>query len=525
VSEPRTLPELLRRNSYVCGPKPVLVEVDRVITHRQLDDESRDLAGRLVASGVIPASRVGLVMPNGVDWAIVAAAVMRIGATLVPLSTFLRPPELKDQLSIAAATELIVIPEYRTRSYLDDLEMAAPGLLETTSAGSRSPLLPSLRQVWTADALPTNHVAGEMVGSREDAVRPTDDLVVIFTSGSRGAPKGTIHTHGSALRATSASLACRCLGTDDRLYIPMPFFWTGGFATGLMSVLVAGATLITEAAADPEQTIHLLEREKVTLFRGWPDQAARIAAHPRFASADLSHLRGGSLAAVLPPSQRPATGARANLLGMTETFGPYCGARLDVDLPKSKHGSCGRPFDGVEVRVVDAETGSPVEPGQPGEIALRGPNLMRGICGRSRRETFSGDAFYRTGDLGTLDPDGYLWFHGRLDDMFKVKGATVYPAEVESALRQIDDVQEAFVTNVPVDGHDVVGALVVSTADAGHIESAVAGRLSAFKVPRLWFVSGHTGTVPMSATGKVDKAALQQLLLQQGQPVRKGSQS
>jgi acyl-CoA synthetase (AMP-forming)/AMP-acid ligase II len=518
------LPELLRRNGSVYPTKAALIEVDRVISHGQLAEESATLAARLVAAGVSSASRVGLVMPNGVDWAVVAAAVIRIGATLVPLSTLLRPPELKDQLSIAAVTELIVIPQYRNRSYLDDLELVAPGVLEMTAEGSPSPHLPHLRQVWSADAIPTTRVAAAVVDRLEAAVRPADDLVIMFTSGSRGDPKGTIHTHGSALRATASSLTSRCLGPNDRLYIPMPFFWTGGFATGLMSTWVAGATLITDAGSDPEQTIELLEREEATLFRGWPDQAARMAAHPRFASANLSHLRAGSLAAVLPPQQRPAPGARANLFGMTETFGPYCGARLDIDLPHGKRGSCGRPFDGVEVRIVDPETNSAVEPGQSGEIRLRGPNLMRGIRGRTREETFDGDGFYPTGDIGSLDGDGYLWFHGRLDDMFKVKGATVYPAEVERALLDIEEIRQAFVTNVPVDGRDVVGALVVSTTDPGDIESAAAARLSSFKVPRLWVLSEDPSAAPLSGTGKVDKAALQRLLLERGRPLPKGIQ-
>jgi acyl-CoA synthetase (AMP-forming)/AMP-acid ligase II len=524
VAEPATVPELLRHNKSRYAGKAALVEDDRVTSHGQLDDESRSLAGRLVAAGVTGESRVGLVMPNGVDWATVAAAVMRIGATLVPLSTLLRPPELKDQLTTAAVTELIVIPEYRKRSYLDDLEIAAPGLLETTASGSAHPLLPHLRQVWTVEGIPADRVAGEMVDRIEQAVRPDDDMVILFTSGSRGAPKGTIHTHRGAIGATAASLTSRCLGPDDRLYIPMPFFWTGGFATGLMSTWVAGATLITDAASDAEQTIDLLEREKVTLFRGWPDQAARMAAHPRFASANLSHLRAGSLAGVLPAHLRPAPGARANLFGMTETFGPYCGARLDVDLPADKHGSCGRPFDGIEVRIVDPENNSATGPGQAGEIRVRGPNLMRAMCGRSRTDTFDHEGFYPTGDIGSLDGDGYLWFHGRLDDMFKVKGATVYPAEVESALLDIEEIGQAFVTNVPIDGRDVVGALVVSAADPGHIESAAAARLSAFKLPQLWVVSDDPAAAPLSGTGKVDKVALQQLLLERGQPRPKGSQ-
>jgi acyl-CoA synthetase (AMP-forming)/AMP-acid ligase II len=163
--------------------------------------------------------------------------------------------------------------------------------------------------------------------------------------------------------------------------------------------------------------LRLLERERVTLFRGWPDQAAHLAAEERLASADLSALGPGSLPAMLPSGQRPAEGARAKLFGMTETFGPYSGARLDIDLPPAKHGSCGRPFSGVEIRILDPDTGEECAPGIDGEIAVRGPNVMRGICGRLRSDIFDASGFYRTGDLGALDDEGYLWFRGRRDDM------------------------------------------------------------------------------------------------------------
>jgi acyl-coenzyme A synthetase/AMP-(fatty) acid ligase len=342
-------------------------------------------------------------------------------------------------------------------------------------------------------------------------------MAVLFTSGSRGAPKGVVHTHGNALRATAAGLDARCIAPGERLYIPMPFFWMGGFGGGLLTALVAGATLLTESDPEPGRTIEFLERERVTLFRGWPDQAARIAAHPSFATADLSSLGPGSLPAVLPVDRRPAPGARANLFGMTESFGPYCGDRLDRDMPAAKRGSCGRPFDGIEVRVVDPESGDEVVPATEGEIQLRGPNMMRTICGRSRSELFTNDGFYCTRDLGRLDEDGYLWYAGRLDDMFKVKGATVYPTEVEAALRAVPGVTQAFVTNIAAaNGSEQVGALVVSGERRGDIAQAVRARLSSFKVPSLWLVVDDPAAAPMSATGKIDKERLQQLIAMQG---------
>jgi acyl-CoA synthetase (AMP-forming)/AMP-acid ligase II len=506
----------MRRNHEQHGPKPAIVTVDQTITHAALDAESRALAARLAAAEIGKGARVGIVMPNSIGWAVVAAAASRTGALLVPLSTLLRPPELAAQVQLAGVTHLVVAREFRGRTYLDDLEAIAPGIVDDTQRGRRHPALPALRAIWTADALPEPAVDDEFVAALEARVTAADDFVVMFTSGSRGAPKGTIHTHGSALRRVASGLDARRVTDDDILYIPMPFFWTGGLAAGLLTALVAGATLLTEAIPEPVQTLALLERERATLFRGWPDQAAALAAHPRRAETDLSSLRPGSLPALLPPDQRPKPGSRANLFGMTETFGPYCGARGDVDMPSDKHGSCGQLLPGIEVRIVDAASGAVLAPGEVGEICLRGPNMMRGICGRTRDSTFDADGYYHGGDLGALDADGYLWFHGRADDMFKVKGATVYPSEVEAALRSISGVQQAHVTNVRADDHDAVGALVVATRSLDELATEVRERLSAFKVPTLWFVTGSAGDVPMTATAKTDKRALQELLLGKG---------
>jgi acyl-CoA synthetase (AMP-forming)/AMP-acid ligase II len=514
-TEPLTVPTLLQRNRDAHGAKPAIVTADRSITHGALDDESRARAARLAVRGVGKGARVGLVLPNGIEWAVIAAAVTRIGGVLVPLSTLLRPPELGAQLQAAGVTQLVVAREFRGRSYLDAV---APGVVSVTRAGGRHPILPALREVWVADDMADVAADDALVRALEDRVRPADDFVVLFTSGSRGAPKGTVHTHGSALHAVASGLDARRVGADDRLYIPMPFFWTGGLAGGLLTALVAGATLLTEATPDPEHTLALLERERATLFRGWPDQAVALASHPHFAATDLSSLGPASLPAVLPPSERSRPGARANLFGMTETFGPYCGGRLDADLPPDKHGSCGQPFAGVEVRIVDPASRAALPAGDLGEMCIRGRNAMRGICGRTRDSTFDSDGFYATGDLGAFDADGYLWYHGRRDDMFKVKGATVYPSEVEAALRAIDGVRQAHVTNVPGDGDggDTVGALVVSVLSLDDLAAAAHARLSAFKNPTRWVVTDSAADVPMTPTAKIDKTALQDLLQRTG---------
>jgi len=504
AAERLTVPALVRRWATDSPEAEFVVTDSDRLTFGALDARSRARAAGFVDRGVGKGTRVGLLMPNGVEWAVTAIALARLGAVLVPLSTLLRPPELEAQLRVAAVDTLVLEPEFRGRDYLADLASVGP--------------LPRLRTQCTPadfEALGREAVADEIVDGLERAVRPADDLVVVFTSGSRGTPKGVVHTHGGALGATDAGLAVRGLERGDRLYIPMPFFWVGGLGTGLLSALVAGATLITERQPEPAATLRLLERERVTLFRGWPDQAVAIAAHPEFAATDLSHLKSYSLPAVLPPPVRGEPGGRPNLLGMTETFGPYSGDRLDRDLPVDKRGSCGRPFAGVEMRIVDVDTGTGLPAGATGEIQVRGPNVLRGICGRTRDEVFTVDGFFPTGDLGSLDADGYLFFAGRADDMFKVKGATVYPSEVEAALQSIPMVRRAVVVDLGASPAARVGALVVlqpgteTTTEA--LQREAAARLSAFKVPTAWTII-DADAVPMLASGKVDKTGAQRLL-------------
>lgn len=521
--ERTTVPALITRWAGTEPDGRFLVTETEHLTFAQLDDATARVASLLVHRGIGKGARVGLLLPNGIEWAVLGCGILRAGAVLVPLSTLLRPVELEAQLRIAAVEALILAPGFRGRDYVSDLTDIAPAArvdVDLTHA-QYLPELPRLRLIALAtDVLSaaTRGPAAEpaFVAGLDASVRPADDMVVMFTSGSRSAPKGVIHTHGGALGAVGESLGPRCLGHDDRLYIPMPFFWMGGFGGGLLSALVAGATLVSEAEPEPTRTLALLERERVTLFRGWPEQAAALAAHPSFATTDLSSLKPGSLDAVLAPELRRAPGVRSNLFGMTESFGPYSADPLDTDLPPAAQGSCGRPFPSVEVRIVDVDTGAEVAPGTHGEIQLRGPNLMRGICGRLRSDVFTVDGFYPTGDLGWLDADGYLFFIGRRDDMVKVKGATVYPTEVETALLTIPGISRAHVVDLHLgDDQVALGAVVVLTADAALTDDDLGreakARLSAFKVPSRWAVIARDD-VPTTATGKVDKAALQALL-------------
>jgi acyl-CoA synthetase (AMP-forming)/AMP-acid ligase II len=511
-----TVDELVRFHSVHDEAKPMVIDLDRRLSYRELEITTHDLAAAFIDAGVVKGTRVGLIMPNGVRWVQIAIALTRIGAVLVPLSTLLPARELVAQLRTASVQVLISVQEFRGHRYLDDLRSTL-GVADLSGTLQR-PDLPALCQVWAADRLPDVSAAESnrsIVDALAATVTPSDAMVIMFTSGSSGAPKGVVHSHGSALGAVRSGLASRCVDSETRLYLPMPFFWVGGFGSGVLSALVAGATLITEAIPQPDTTLRLLERERVTLFRGWPDQAEALARHPYRTQADLSALRPGSLEALLPAEQRAQPGARATLFGMTEAFGPYCGYRADTDMPRSAWGSCGKPFAGMEIRLADPESGQTVTAGTIGMIQIRGPHTLRGICRRSREDLFTADGFYPTGDLGRLDDDGFLFYHGRSDHMFKVSGATVYPTEVEQALRDIDGVDNAFVTNVPGAQGDQVGAMVVcdtASQSAERLRGSARKLLSSFKVPTVWLLVDSDDMIPRGPTGKVDARRLREVL-------------
>jgi acyl-CoA synthetase (AMP-forming)/AMP-acid ligase II len=305
-----TIDQVVRFRSAHDGLTPMVIDPECRLSYRELDASTHDLAAVFIQAGVGKGTRVGLIMPNSVRWIQIAIALTRIGAVLVPLSTLLQARELAAQLRIASVQLLISVTEFRGHRYLDDLQQAE---------------LPALRQVWKADQLAqasAREPARRIVDPLAATVTPSDPMVIMFTSGSSGPPKGVVHSHGNALGAVRSGLASRCIDSDARLYLPMPFFWVGGFGSGVLSALLAGATLVTEEIPRPDTTLGLLERERVTLFRGWPDQAEALARHPHRAEADLSALRPGSLDALLPAEQRAEPGARATVFGMTEAFGP-----------------------------------------------------------------------------------------------------------------------------------------------------------------------------------------------------------
>src|SRR5690625_4800417 len=266
MADPMTIDALLRARAAAAAHKPAVIDPTTRLSYRDLDASSRELSAVLVQAGVGKGTRVGLIMPNGVDWVRIATAVTRIGAVLVPLSTLLTGPELVAQLRSAAVQFLISVEEFRGHRYLDDLDAQMTG----------PATLPALQTVWTDDQLTGGTAAphlSRIVDALAETVTPADPLVIMFTSGSSGPPKGVLHSHGSALGAVRSSLSARCIDADTRLYLPMPFFWVGGFGGGVLSTLMAQASLIPEDVPTPQTTLRMLLAERMTLCIGWQSPA------------------------------------------------------------------------------------------------------------------------------------------------------------------------------------------------------------------------------------------------------------
>ncbi len=525
-----TVPELVRHGADNFGDRQLMVTPGRVLTYGDLDARARSLAKRLLLSGVGKGTPVGVWFPQGPEFVIALMAITRIGGVAVLLSTFLQPRELRVAVRHGDLHLLIAPRVLLGRDTVSELESAWSELRDASDSALLLDEAPFLRSVWLTGgdaarwALPLPDltdleddptVSDRLVEEAEDEVRPSDPMVMVFTSGATAEPKAVVHTHGGQLRQ-SATLA-RLYGFDEdvRTFTTMPLFWVGGLTVSLLTHLHVGATLITVERLEPIEMVELLERTHPTRVVGWT-LWERLQNAPELADRDL-----GWLFELQAPSARLPR-ERHNSLGMTETGGPHTGApesRRDEVLPPSLQGSFGPPVPGAEHRIVDPDTGEPVPDGFEGEICVRGVGLMDRIHKRERRDTFDADGWYHTGDRGFFR-DGLLFFTGRSTGMIKTGGANVSPREVELVLASLPGVQAAFVAGIPdEDRGEVVGALVCPESghvlDVATLVEEMREQLSSYKVPRRLLVAPYEDA-PWLPSGKISSPQLVELLRSRG---------
>jgi acyl-CoA synthetase (AMP-forming)/AMP-acid ligase II len=512
-----TVAELLTRQAQSRGGHALLVCDDDWLSYAEAERRSALLAEGLIALGVGKGAHVGLLYPNGADFVVGMLAAARIGAVVVPFTTFATTRELGEQLAAADVSILLTTPSYRSHDYV---QRCAEILgVATFDVAKRLFVLaaPQLRHVVfdQADvAALAATVDDALFRAMEDDVDGADAVAIIYTSGSTGTPKGAVHTHASLLTHQENLNAIRGLSDQDRLFCNSPFFWVGGFAFGLLATLTAGATLVCSNAVDAAATLDLLEAQRPTMTNGFAAAIAHLARHDSFGRRDLTSMRRGNLYPIMAPGARPADSElRHDMLGMTEAGSVLLLSGDESDQPESRRGSYGRPAPGFEVEVVDLESSTRVVDGASGELLIRGPHVMQGYHRRSREDSFDADGWFHTGDLVAVDVDGFVYFVGRRGAMIKTAGANVSPAEVERAIAKVTGGAASHVVGIPDEerGEVVAAAVVVDEPlDVQRLRRALTVELSAYKIPRR-IVALAAPELPLLSSGKVDSQGLRRL--------------
>ncbi|MBV9637988.1 MAG: acyl--CoA ligase [Mycobacteriaceae bacterium] len=527
-----TMPTLLHSSAERFADKLYLVVAGQTLTYEGLERRSARLAKALLAEGIGKGDHVGILMPNSVDWAIAWFATTRIGAVAVPLNTFYKANELAWTVQHAELQAILAWPAFHTHDFMTRLEDALPELTQQDSPGRiATPAAPYLRTiaVWgasnrpwvtpviddsTAAATDNSHIDAEFLTAVESCVTPADEAAIIYTSGSTGEPKAPVHSQGTLIRHTYNLTHVYVVTPDDVLFTSMPFFWVGGLITALHAVIHHGATLVSQPAFDAAEALQLIEQHRATIVLGWPQQGKTLAEHPDYRSRDLTSIRRTSMPAIVPLDRRPVG---ADSLGMSELCGNHLGADPYVEQPPERRNTVGPSIEGLTHRIVDPDTGQAVSPGTVGEIWARGYSLMQRLYKREREDVFTPQGFYRTGDCGSQDDDGWVTFTGRLGDMIKTAGGTnVTPAEVEMALTACDGILEAYVVGASDgDNGTVVAAAVVPQGDhdidADALRAQLRLGLSSYKVPKhIWVAT--KAELPFTDTGKLKKSTLVELL-------------
>ncbi len=534
-----TVPGLVRAAARRFAGVEAVVDGRTRVSYAELGARVERAAAACVANGVRAGDRVALWAPNSLDWIVSALGAVSAGAVLVPLNTRFKGGEAADVLARSRAKLLFVTGTFLGTSYVASLRRAAGadgGRLRVPGAGSVCerpgplPGLPHLEQVvvlsddapadfrtWKDFLASGDGVSAAEVRARSDGLTGESPSDIIFTSGTTGRPKGAVITHAQTLRAYEVWSELAGLREGDRYLIVNPFFHTFGYKAGVIACLMRGATMIPQPVFNVETAMANVAAERVSVLPGPPTLHQSLLDHPARDDYDLSALRlvvTGAAVVPLRLVERLRTELRVDTVltayGLSEASGIVTMCRRG-DEPSVIASTSGRAVPGAEVRVVDP-LGSPLPPGSPGEVLVRGFNVMRGYFEdpAETARTVTADGWLRTGDIGVLDEDGNLRITDRVKDMFIVGGFNAYPAEIEQLLGLHPDVADVAVVGVPDARLGEVGkAFVVrrpgSLVTADDLIAWSRREMANYKVPRtVTFVA----ELPRNASGKVVKGEL-----------------
>jgi acyl-CoA synthetase (AMP-forming)/AMP-acid ligase II len=514
----RTIPAVVERAAERFGAAEGLVDGERRSSFAEVAAAADAAARGFVAAGVEPGDRVAMWAPNSGDWVIAALGAFRAGAVVVTVNTRFKGQEAAQVIRTAGARLLVTVTDFLDTDYVALLAAAGvPECLERTVVLA-GPVPPGAT-AWDDFVAGGAGVDPAETAARAAALGPDDVSTIIFTSGTTGAPKGAMLRHGATVRAFSDWAGIVGLREGDRYLIVNPFFHAFGLNAGILACLVAGATIVPHPVFDVPSVMRRVDEERITMLPGAPAIYQTILDHPDLGAYDLSTLRLAVTGAATVPVEMIRR-MRAELTfrtivtgyGLTESTGIATMCR-HTDDPETIARTAGRPIPDVEVRVVDGD-GKDLPAGQPGEVLVRGYNLMAGYFGdaAATAEAIDAEGWLHTGDIGVFDEAGNLTITDRTKDMYVVGGFNAYPAEIENVMMTHPAVGQVAVIGVPDARLGEVGrAYVVPRAGASVDEAALIAwcreAMANYKVPRSVAV---VDALPLNATGKVLKYVLRE---------------
>ena len=533
----RTIGRALTKAAEEYGDHEAIVSVHQGarLSYRELNQQACAIGAGLLALGLEPGDRVGIWAPNCVEWTIVQFATAKAGLILVNINPAYRLFELEYALNKVGCRALVLAESFKSSKYFDMIRNLAPELDDCAPGKLQSEKLPDLEMViGFADALPAGFVdfarLADLAGDGEKAriddfdttLNPHDPINIQFTSGTTGLPKGATLTHYNILNNAYFVGEQIRLTPDDRLAIPVPLYHCFGMVMGTLGCLTHGATMVYPSPVfEPESTLQAVQKERCTALYGVPTMFVAELSLENFAEFVLSTLRTGLMAGAPCPveimnrvindmNMREVTIA----YGMTETS-PVSFQSSVNDSIERRVNTIGQVLPHVEVKIVD-ENDNVVPCGETGELCTRGYSVMPGYWNdeEKTRECLR-DGWIYTGDLATIDEEGYGNIVGRLKDMVIRGGENLYPREIEEFLYTHEDVEEAEVFGVPDAkfGEELCAWIKPREGQRlteQDIRDFCDGRIAHFKVPRyIRFVDEF----PMTVTGKVQKFEMRDTMI------------
>ncbi len=508
------------------------------LTYRELDDRVDQVARSLLGLGLNKGDHVAVWATNWPRWVLLQFATARIGAVLVTINPAYRKTELAYVLKQSDARVLFLADEFRRSNFFSILNEAIPQLAQSKSDTLDLADFPKLNRIiamkgsppkgimnWSEFAALGEGVDESALKARENQLKPGDPINIQYTSGTTGFPKGAMLTHRNLLLNSYYTGACQGFSENDRVCVPVPFYHCFGCVLGVLASAVSGAAMIVPAEYfDPLATLDGIEQERATSLYGVPTMFIAQLEHPTFAGRDLSSLRTGIMAGSPCPIEvmkRVVSDMGATEItigyGQTEASPIITQTRTDDPL-ELRVQTVGRPIPGIEVKLVDPETGNTLGDGVQGELCTRGHVVMLGYYNNPEgtQSAIDAEGWLHTGDLALRQPDGYYRITGRIRDMICRGGENIYPREIEEFLYTHPAVQDVAIVGVPDPKFvEEVAAWIRLKENIQVTEDEIKqyckANLAHYKVPKyVRFVTEF----PQTVTGKIQKFRIREQMIE-----------